>query len=113
MVTEKSKENLKLARKLTTDEARKIGKAGGEKRAENIAKRKTLKEDLLAMLEIKQQNNKTIQENWMTALAKQLLAGNIKASVFVRDTIGEKPVEKVETKMTGDDCIVRIVKNDN
>ena len=93
MVTEKQKENLK---RCSPQEAREYGKKGGKKRAENIKKRKCLKEELLALLSIEQQNGKTIQENWAIALAKNLLRGDVRTSVFVRDTIGEKPTELVE-----------------
>ena len=93
MVTEKQKENLK---RCSPQEAREYWKKGGKKRAENIKKRKCLKEELLALLSIEQQNGKTIQENWAIALAKNLLRGDVRTSVFVRDTIGEKPTELVE-----------------
>lgn len=93
MVTEKQKANLKPC---SPQEARERGSKGGKKRAENIAKRKSIKEDLLAMLETPQQNGKTIQQNWMIAIAKQILKGDIKASTFVRDTIGERPKELLE-----------------
>ena len=93
MVTEKQRENLK---RCSPQEAREYGKKGGKKRAENIKKRKCLKEELLALLSIEQQNGKTIQENWAIALAKNLLRGDVRTSVFVRDTIGEKPTELVE-----------------
>lgn len=96
MVSEKSKENLKRARKLTTDEARKIGQNGGKKSAEVRAKRKSLREDLLAVLETEQSNGKTVQENWAIALSKRLLKGDVKAAAFVRDTIGEKPKDVLE-----------------
>ena len=93
MITKKQKEDLKRG---SQQEAREYGKKGGKKRAENIKKRKCLKEELLALLSIEQQNGKTIQENWAIALAKNLLRGDVRTSVFVRDTIGEKPTELVE-----------------
>lgn len=92
-VTEKQKANLK---RCSGQEARELGSKGGKQRAENIRRRKSLKEELLALLEIEQQNGKTIQENWVTALAKNLLKGDVKTSIFVRDTIGEKPKELLE-----------------
>lgn len=92
-VTEKQKANLK---RCSGQEARELGSKGGKARAENIRRRKSLKEELLALLEIEQQNGKTIQENWVTALAKNLLKGDVKTSIFVRDTIGEKPKELLE-----------------
>lgn len=93
MVTDKQKANLK---RCTPQEAREQGSRGGKQRAENIRRRKSIKEEILAMLEIEQGNGKSIQENWITALAKNLLKGDVKTSIFVRDTIGEKPKELLE-----------------
>lgn len=93
MVTEKQKANLK---RCSPQEARELGSKGGKARAENCRLRRSIKEDLLTMLEQKQQNGKSIQQNWMTALAKNLLKGDIRTATFVRDTIGEKPKEMLE-----------------
>lgn len=100
-MTERQLQNLRPKRSLSREEAKRMGKKGGKKRAENLAKRKRLKEELQALLQMKQSNGKTIQENWMLAIANKLLKGDIKASIFVRDTIGEKPKEQVEIASEG------------
>ena len=77
---------------------KKIRQMGQKKAVEARNRRTKLKEELALVLETRTNNGLTIQQNWAKALAKQLLQGNIPASVFVRDTIGEKPVDKLEVK---------------
>lgn len=60
-----------------------------------------MREDLLTLLkeEITDKNSgRTMgtQAAMSAALIKQALSGNTKAYEIIRDTIGEKPVEKVE-----------------
>lgn len=50
--------------------------------------------ELLKVLNTKQSNGKTIKENWMTALAKNLLKGDIQTSIFVRNTLNHFEKEK-------------------
>jgi len=82
-------DNLKPVR--TKEEARKRGKQGGIKSGEARRQRKTLKEELVLLLESKSYNEKV-----SLALIKQALDGNTKAFEIIRDTIGEKPKETVE-----------------
>lgn len=89
------RENLIPFDNLSADEAREIRSKGGKARAEAIQRKKTFKEELLKMLCTVQGNGKTVQENGATALAKQLLKGDMSTWIFVRDTIGEKPADKV------------------
>lgn len=86
----------------TSDEAREAGKKGGKKSGMKRKMRKTLREDLLAVLstlEIPQKDGGKkvpVQEALSTSLIKAALNGNVRAYEIIRDTIGEKPVEKVE-----------------
>lgn len=75
----------------TSEQAREYGRKGGLKRAENEKKRKTLREELLALLETEQYQSKI-----SLSLIKQAVDGNTKAFEVIRDTIGEKPNEKLE-----------------
>lgn len=84
-------ENLKPIRSMS--EAREKGKKGGIKSGEVRRARKTLKEELLLLLESGNTQNKI-----SLALIKKALKGNIKAFEVIRDTIGEKPTEKHELK---------------
>lgn len=88
--------NMKPFNTLPPEEARKIQSKGGKARAEKVRERKKIKEDLLIMLDTVMSNGKTTQENWMSALAKNLLKGDMQTATFVRDTIGEKPVDKLQ-----------------
>lgn len=81
--------------KLTVEEQKKGGKRSGEVRRA----RKTLREELLALLsqDIKIEDGKVnTQVAMSTSLIKEAIDGNTKAFELVRDTIGEKPVDKVE-----------------
>lgn len=87
-----NEQNLKPVR--SKNEARERGKKGGIKSGEVRAKRKTLKEELLLLLETKAED-KTIQEKISLSLIQEALKGNVKAYETIRDTIGEKPKENV------------------
>lgn len=86
-----NEKNLKPQNTRTKKEQREIAKKGGIASGESRRKRKTLKEELLALLETNDYNKKI-----SLALIKEALLGNTKAFKAIRDTIGEKPVETVE-----------------
>lgn len=93
-------ENLIPINQRTKSEARAISSAGGKASGEARRRRKTLKEELLLMLEDEQ-----IQRSVAAALIKEAIDGNASKSVkgafeTIRDTIGEKPVERMETTQT-------------
>lgn len=94
--------NLIPASKLTPEERRLNGRKGGI--ASGIARneRKTLKEQLLILLE-----NGDTQKEVSLALISKALTGDTKAFEVIRDTIGEKPKEQVEQKQE-----VKIVMDD-
>lgn len=83
-------ENLVSLADRTTEEQRAIASAGGKASGEARRKRKTLKEELLLMLS----DGKT-QQSVTIALIEKAMAGDTKAFEVIRDTIGEKPVDKV------------------
>ena len=81
-------------------EVRENGKKGGIASGEARRKRKTLKEELLLML-----SDGDIQEKISIALINEAIKGNNAGSVtkafeVIRDTIGERPVEKVQATQT-------------
>lgn len=93
----KKTENLKpFTSNQSREEAVKNGRKGGIKSGEVRRARKTLKEELLFLLE-----QGDTQEKINIAMIKQAQKGNVKAYAMIRDTIGEKPVEKQE--ITGKD----------
>ena len=77
------------------EEAKKNGRKGGIKSGEVRRARKTLKEELLLLLESGNTQNKI-----SLALIQKALKGNIKAFEVIRDTIGEKQSDKIETQNT-------------
>lgn len=84
------------------DRAREIGRKGGKRSKEKQRERKTLCEDLLAVLTDLQVPQKDsgkqvpVQEALAISLIKSALNGNVRAFEIIRDTIGEKPSERVE-----------------
>ena len=84
-----NEKNLKPVR--TKKEARERGKQGGIKSGEARRKRKTLKEELLALLETENYNQKI-----SLSMIKEAEKGNVKAFLAIRDTIEENPKDKIE-----------------
>ena len=82
------KENLQPVS--SKDEARERGRKGGLASGEARRKRKTLKEELLLML-----SEGETQQSVTIALIEKAMSGDTKAFEVIRDTIGEKPVDKV------------------
>ena len=84
----------------TPSELREMARNGGLASGESRRKRKTLKEELLLML-----SDGDIQEKISLALINEAINGNNAGSVtkafeVIRDTIGERPVEKVQATQT-------------
>lgn len=87
--------NLIPLNKRTKEEQKKISQAGAIKSRDNRRARKTLREELLALL-----SSGDVQNRISLALIQEAMDGNKAGSVtkafeVVRDTIGEKPVDKV------------------
>ena len=89
--------NSRRTREQHSADSRKGGIASGEARR----RKKTLKEELITLLETDNNNNKI-----STEIKKKALSGDIQAFTTIRDTIGEKPVDKVEQE------VVRTIKVD-
>lgn len=89
-----NEDNLIPFNELTKEEQREIARKGGKASVEARRKRKTLKEELLLLLE-----KGDTQEKVSLALIKQALEGNTKAFEVIRDSIGEKPTDKLEANV--------------
>ena len=74
----------------STEEARERGRKGGLASGEARRKRKTLKEELLLML-----SEGETQQSVTLALIEKAMSGDTKAFEVIRDTIGERPIDKV------------------
>ena len=85
-------ENLKP---LSTEKAREIGSKGGKKSGEVRRQRKAFKEALLLALDTKK-DGKTIQDIGIDALLKKYMKGDLETFKAIRDTVGEKPTDKLD-----------------
>ena len=88
-------ENLKPFNQLTEEEQRELARKGGIRSGEVRRERKKFKEDLIAALEAIK-DGKTVQELGVEAIISKFIAGDMQAFTIVRDTIGEKPTDRVE-----------------
>jgi len=106
------KENLIPLTERTKEEQREIRVKGGKASGEARRKKKELKELLELALSQPCEENPDI-DNWTAvtiALMKKVKSGDTKAYEVMRDTIGQKPTDKIETEMKGDISINISVK---
>ena len=89
-----NEENLVSLKDRTTEEVREIARKGGIASGKSRRERKTLREELLLLLE-----KGDTQERVSLALIQQALEGNTKAFEVIRDSIGEKPTDKLEANV--------------
>ena len=87
------------------EQARERGRKGGIRSAQVKKERKTLREELLALLQITSKDSEgkehTQQEHISAALIKEARSGNVRAFETIRDTIGEKAPERIEAQVAG------------
>ena len=76
---------------LSKEESKRRSSNGGKKSVEVRRARKTLKEELLLLL-----SKGDTQEKISLSILEKALGGDVRAFEVIRDTIGEKPVDKVE-----------------
>lgn len=107
-----AKPNVKLP-PMTSERAKVVGRLGGLKTAQNRRERKALREVVEERLNAKLRNGKTVQQT-LIEKAEELclnkgakLTDLVKFLEFLRDTSGQKPVEKVaQTDANGNDVPV-------
>lgn len=82
------------------EQARELGRKGGIKSAAIKKARKTLREELLELLQVESRDSEgkthTQQERISAAMIKEAVSGNVRAFETIRDTIGEKQKDQVE-----------------
>lgn len=93
------------------------GRKGAIKSAETRRARKTLRTELELLLEsyardpkTGKQSEKTIQEAITLALITKALKGDTKAYEIIRDTIGEKPADRITLAQIDQDTIDQVEK---
>ena len=102
--------------KMTPEQRREYGRKGGLKKGENYKRRKELKETLNILLDMPLKTgrtttvekvqafanlkgkNITVDQAMMVCLIQKALKGDLNAIAMIRDTIGEKPTEKLDVK---------------
>lgn len=95
-----NKKNLKpQAHKLTVEELSRGGKNSGESRRRT----KQLKDDLIKLLE-----TGDTQNNMCLELIAKALNGDVRAFEVIRDTIGEKPTDKIDANVGLREIVVKL-----
>lgn len=91
--------NLKKPR--STEEARAWGKSGGKKSGKARREKANLRKLLEIALQMQHEAGGTNAEVMTLAILKKALSGDVKAFETIRDTIGQKPVEKAQIESDG------------
>ncbi|MBQ4178609.1 MAG: hypothetical protein II598_02570 [Elusimicrobia bacterium] len=95
-------ENLIPVTKRSEKEAREMSRKGGINSGKARRQKKTFKE--LFEIALSLQNEETGEQNDIgitSAMIKKALSGDVKAFESIRDTIGQKPIEKQEISQVG------------
>lgn len=91
---------------MTPERRREIAKKGAEACNEKKKARKSMKEmlDYLLQKDIQTKDGQTMQtqEAILVSTIRKAISGNMNAVSFIRDTIGEKPVDVVQFSPTED-----------
>lgn len=98
-------ENLVPQSERTKEEQREIARKGG------IASGKARREKKIFKEAIEKQLGQSI-DSMIESMIEQAKSGNVQAITFLRDTIGEKPTDKVEAEVNSD-VTINIELTDN
>ena len=100
----------------STSEARERGRKGGIASGEARRARKTLRAELEALLAVHptdkdgKESELSYQSAMAVAILKKALKGDTKAFELIRDTIGEKPAERITLAQIDQDTIDEVEK---
>ncbi len=89
--------------KRSKEEAKKQGSKGGKKSGEVRKEKKLLKEQLEILLAMKDEDGVSNSDKMIKALYDKSMIGDTKAFELIRDTIGQKPKDEQEIKITYED----------
>ena len=90
-----NEENLIPMNERSESEVRELGRKGG------IASGKARREKKIFKEAIEKQLGQSI-DSMIKSMIEQAKSGNVQAITFLRDTIGEKPTDKVEAEVNSD-----------
>jgi len=79
---------------LSPDERRERARKAAQANVEKIRARKTFQEDVIAALSAVMQDGKTVQEAAINSVVSKMLKGDLEAFKTIRDTAGEKPIDR-------------------
>ena len=126
--------------KMTPEQRAECGRKGAEVTKRKVRERKAMKETLEILLNMPMKKNGkvysaeelksfadlkgkniTIDQAMMVCLVQKALKGDLSAITMIRDTIGEKPVEKIQAEvkknpldeLTADELRALIAKGEN
>jgi len=102
-----NEQNLIPLNKRSKKVQREIQEKGRKANKEKIEARKTLREELLALLE-----KGDTQKKLSLSLIQEAINGNTKAFEVIRDTIGEKPKENISVGVSYEDYIKKVEEKD-
>lgn len=102
-----NEQNLINLKQRSAKERKEIARKGAEATNKLRAERKTLREELLALLA---QDN--YQERISLSLLMKATSGDTKAFEVIRDTIGEKPKENISVGVSYEDYIKKVEDKD-
>ncbi len=91
-----NEQNLKPIK--SKEKARELGSRGGKQKGINYAKKRAMKEKLIALLSLPSDIREKVDKETSGLIAmveKWELTGDKGLGEFIRDTIGEKPEDKV------------------
>ena len=90
-----NEENLIPMNERSESEVRELGRKGGIKSGEARREKKLFKEAIEKKL------GQSL-DSMVDAMINQAKNGNVQAITFLRDTIGEKPTDKIDADLSGD-----------
>ena len=92
-----NEQNLVNLTKRTERERKEIARKGQIASTKAKREKKLLRDTLLTLLEMEDKKGVTGQDNICIALYKKANCGDTKAFEIIRDTIGQRPIERIET----------------
>jgi ribosomal protein L9 len=96
-ITEKQKANLKPLNTLSQSKRKEIARKGALASNKKQAEKRKMREEFEIISKLVQ-DGKTYQEIACLAQYKKAMAGDTRALEFIRDVMGEKPIEQIEHK---------------
>lgn len=91
----------------TAEEAREKGARGGKASGEARREKKLFQNAVLAALQVKNKNGKTLLEEIVAAQIKRAMKEDTRAFDGLHDTSGEKQTDKIKTQVSSESISVQ------